>query len=134
MRTTKFPNGLESFLLDIQAVIKKAAYTVVQTTDSGKTFTNGETDGVVFSLQSITGGGSTGDTMTFVNTAADGAADLTLSPVAGDNIGYAGTAVNGKDMILTKATSKQGDFVTIAAEESAGWKVTACRGIWTKEA
>ena len=38
MSLTNFPNGLKSFLIYVFAVAKKAAYTVVITTDSGKTF------------------------------------------------------------------------------------------------
>ena len=51
-RLTGFPNGLSSFLVDSNSEAKEANYTVVITTDSGKTFTS-ETDGVVFTLPAI---------------------------------------------------------------------------------
>lgn len=129
MRTTKYPNGLESFLLDIQAIIKKANYTVVITDDSGKTFTNGETDGIVFTLPGI----AIGNTVTFINTAVDGTADLTVSPDAADGVTYAGSSTDDDDLVLTKATSKQGDYVTLASLNGVvAWQVVDIRGIWTK--
>lgn len=129
-RLTKFPNGLSSFLVDSNAVEKTANYTVIITTDSGKTFTS-ETDGVVFTLPSI----AIGNTITFVNNAVDGAADLTISPAALDGITYAGSSTDDKDLINTKATAKRGDFVTLASLDGVvAWQVVAARGIWAKEA
>jgi hypothetical protein len=129
-RLTKFPNGISSFLVDSNAVEKTANYTVIVTTDSGKTFTS-ETDGVVFTLPSI----AIGNTITFVNNAVDGAADLTISPAALDGITYAGSSTDDKDLINTKATAKRGDFVTLASLDGVvAWQVVAARGIWAKEA
>jgi hypothetical protein len=129
-RLTKFPNGLSSFLVDSNAVEKTANYTVIITTDSGKTFTS-ETDGVVFTLPSI----AIGNTITFVNNAVDGTADLTISPAALDGITYAGSSTDDKDLINTKATAKRGDFVTLASLDGVvAWQVVAVRGIWAKEA
>jgi len=128
-RLTKFPNGLSSFLVDSNAVAKAANYTVVITTDSGKTFTS-ETDGVVFTLPSI----AIGNTVTFVNNAVDGVADLTISPAAADGITYAGSSTDNKDLINTKATAKRGDFVTLASlDGTVAWQVVDARGIWAKE-
>ena len=130
-RLTSYPNGISSFLVDSNATIKKAAYTVVITTDSGKTFTNGETDGFAFTLPGI----AIGNTVTFVNTAQDGQADLTISPNASDGITYAGSSTDDKDLINTKATAKYGDFVTLASLDGVvAWQVVASRGIWAKEA
>ena len=130
-RLTTFPNGIESFLVDSNSTAKAAAYTVIITTDSGKTFTNSETDGVVFTLPAI----ATGNTITFVNTAVNGAADLTISPNASDGIQYAGSNTDDKDLINTKATAKQGDFVTLASlNGTTAWQVVAARGVWAKEA
>jgi len=130
-RLTKFPNGISSFLVDSNAESKASAYTVVITTDSGKTFTNALTDGVVFTLPSI----AIGNTVTFVNTAPDGQADLTISPAAADGITYAGSSTDNKDLINTKATAKHGDFVTLASLDGVvAWQVVAIRGIWAKEA
>jgi hypothetical protein len=129
MALTKYPNGMSSFFVDNNAVEKTANYTVVITDDSGKTFTC-KTDGVVFTLPAI----AVGNTITFTNTAADGQAGLTISPNAADAITYAGTQVDNKDLINTKATSKRGDSVTLASlDGTVAWQVVAARGIWAKE-
>ena len=127
---TTFPNGIESFLVDSNSIAKKAAYTVIITTDSGKTFTNGETDGIVFTLPGI----AVGNTITFVNTARDGQAELSVSPNSSDSITYAGSSTDDKDIINTKATSKYGDYITLASLNGViSWQVVAARGIWAKE-
>lgn len=129
MALTKFPNGLGSFFVANNAVEKTANYTVVITTDSGKTFTC-KTDGVVFTLPAI----AVGNTVTFVNMGNDGTAALTISPNASDGITYAGSSTDNKDLINTKATAKQGDFVTLASLSGTdAWQVVAVRGIWAKE-
>jgi hypothetical protein len=98
---------------------KESNYTVVATTDSGKTFTS-KTDGTVFTLPAI----AVGNIFTFVNTAEDGTNTFTISPNANDGILYVGGLVDDKDLINTKATSKVGDFVKIAALNStAHWTV-----------
>ena len=130
-RLTAYPNGLSTFIVDSNAEIKKANFTVVISTDSGKTFTNGQTDGVVATLPSI----AIGNTVTFVNTAPDGQADYTLSPAALDGITYDGSSTDDKDLINTKATAKYGDFVTLASLDGVvAWQVVAVRGVWAKEA
>lgn len=128
-RTTAFPNGLHSFLIDINSVEKTANYTVVITTDSGTTFTS-SLDAIVFTLPSI----AIGNTVTFVNTAPDGVAALNVSPAAADGITYAGSSTDDKDLINTKATAKRGDFVTLASLDGViAWQVVGARGIWAKE-
>ncbi len=130
MALTNYPNGLGSFFVDSRAVQKDANYTVITTTDSGKTFTS-TLDGIVYTLPAI----AIGNTITFVNLAPDGAAALNISPAAADGITYAGTQVDDKDLINTKATAKRGDFVTLASlDGTAAWQVVAARGIWAKEA
>ena len=62
---------------------KESNYTVVATTDSGKTFTS-KTDGAVFTLPAI----AVGNIFTFVNTAEDGTNTFTISPNANDGILY----------------------------------------------
>jgi hypothetical protein len=109
---------------------KESNYTVVATTDSGKTFTS-KTNGTVFTLPAI----AVGNIFTFVNTAEDGTNTFTISPNANDGILYVGGLVDDKDLINTKATSKVGDFVKIAALNStAHWTVVECQGVWAKEA
>ena len=108
---------------------KASNYTVVATTDSGKTFVSA-TDGVVFTLPAI----ATGAVFKFVNAAEDGTNTLTISPNASDGIDYAGSKTDDKDVINTKATSKQGDFIVIASLSSTThWSVTSVRGVFAKE-
>jgi len=129
MGLTNFPTGIKSFFVDKEIVEKTANYTVVITTDSGKVLAS-KTDGVVFTLPSI----AIGNTVTFINTAEDGANALTISPAALDGITYAGSSTDNKDLINTKTTSKKGDYVTLASLAGTdAWQVTACRGIWAKE-
>ena len=107
----------------------KTSSATLTTGDSGKTFVSA-TDGVVFTLPAI----ATGEVYKFVNAAEDGTNTLTISPNASDGIQYAGSATDDKDLINTKATSKQGDYVVIASLDStANWSVTEVRGTFAKE-
>ena len=108
---------------------KTSNYTVT-TADSGKTFVS-STDGVVFTLPAI----AVGYSFKFVNNAPDGTNALTLSPNAADGITYAGSSTDDKDLINTKTTSKQGDYVVIASlDGTTAWQVTEVRGTFAKEA
>ena len=107
----------------------KTSSATLTTGDSGKTFVSA-TDGVVFTLPAI----ATGAVYKFVNAAEDGTNTLTISPNASDGIQYAGSATDDKDLINTKATSKQGDYVVIASLSSTThWSVTEVRGTFVKE-
>ena len=130
LRLTAFPNGLASFSVDSNSTIKTANYTVIITTDSGKTFVS-TLDAIVYTLPSI----AIGNTITFINMAEDGQAALNISPAAADAITYAGSSVDNKDLINTKATAKKGDFVTLASLDGViAWQVVDARGVWAKEA
>ena len=108
---------------------KDTNYTVVITTDSGKTFISNTKD-VVFTLPAI----AVGNVYTFINTGADGMNNLTISPAAADGILYVGGLVDNKDLINTQTTSKVGDYVKIAALNSTDfWTVVEAQGIWAKE-
>ena len=108
---------------------KDSNYTVVITTDSGKTFLSNTKD-VVFTLPAI----AIGNVFTFINTGADGQNNLTISPNASDGILNAGSLTDDKDVINTLATSKVGDFVKIASLNStAHWTVLEAQGVWAKE-
>lgn len=121
---TQLPNGF----VDGTEVYKSAAYTVVTTTDSGKTFII-DSD-VTFTLPAI----AIGNTFTFKYVGGVGEATLTISPNSSDGICYAGSQTDDKDLILTKATAKPGDFVTIASlDQTVSWQVTAARGIFVKQ-
>jgi hypothetical protein len=108
---------------------KDSNYTVVISTDSGKTFISKTTD-VVFTLPAI----AVGNVYTFINTGADAQNNLTVSPDGNDGILYLGGLVDDKDVINTKATSKVGDYVTIASLNSTVfWTVVDVQGVWAKE-
>jgi hypothetical protein len=130
LRLTVFPNGIAGFLVDSEAVKKDANYTVVITTDSGKTFVS-TLDGITYTLPSI----AIGNTVTIVNMAEDGKALLTIDPAALDGITYAGSSTDGVTLINAKATSKKGDYVTLASLDGVvAWQVVAVRGVWAKGA
>ena len=108
---------------------KDSNYTVVISTDSGKTFLSNTTD-VVFTLPAI----AIGNVFTFVNTASDGGNNLTISPDTNDGILYLGSLTDNKDVINTASTSKVGDYVTIASLNSTVfWTVVDSQGLWAKE-
>ena len=108
---------------------KDSNYTVVITTDSGKTFLSNTKD-VVFTLPGIV----VGNVFTFINTGADGQNNLTISPAAADGILYLGGLVDDKDVVNTQSTSKVGDYVTIASLNSTVfWTVVDVQGVWAKE-
>lgn len=122
--STNMPHGVSG-----ADTAKSAAYTVVVNTDSGKTFYIKD-NAVTFTLPAI----AVGEVYTFVNLSKDGKFALTISPNASDGINYKGSSTDNKDLINTAATSKKGDFVTIASlSRTDYWEVTACRGIWAKE-
>ena len=105
-------------------------YTVViNNGDSGKTLLSNTKD-VVFTLPAI----AVGNVYTFVNTGADAQNNLTISPNANDGILYLGGLTDDKDLINTQATSKVGDYVTIASLNSTVfWTVVDAQGVWAKE-
>jgi len=108
---------------------KDSNYTVVISTDSGKTFLSNTTD-VVFTLPAI----AIGNVFTFVNTAGDGGNNLTVSPNGSDGILYLGSLTDDKDVVNTASTSKVGDYVTIASLNSTVfWTVVDVQGVWAKE-
>ena len=109
---------------------KSSNYTVVNLTDSGKTFTS-KTKDVVFTLPAIV----VGNVFTFVNTAEDGTNNITISPNASDGITYKGSSTDDKDLINTQGTSKVGDYVKIQAMNGdvTAWQVTDIQGVWAKE-
>ena len=109
---------------------KDSNYTVViNNGDCGKTLLSNTKD-VVFTLPSI----AIGNVYTFVNTGADGQNNLTISPDSIDGILYLGGLVDNKDLVNTLATSKVGDYVTIASLNSVVfWTVVDVQGVWAKE-
>lgn len=115
--------------------------TVLTAADSGKTF-NCATDEKAFTLPAITTA-TIGMKFKFRNTADDGDAILTISPNASDGIN--GTIANAaadsvasgevnKDLVNTKSTANNGDYVEIEAVALTKWYITGGVGIWASEA
>ena len=78
-----------------------------------------------------------GGSFYIVNNAADAGALLTISPQSGEKFlvdiaGAAGT--NNKDIINTKATQKQYDFVKLMCINTDGYFIDEVRGTWVDEA
>lgn len=108
--------------------------------DSGTVFLVG-TDGKTITLPKIADM-EPGVFFTFINTGADGAVALTLSPNAADGINgpianSAGdsdaSGADGKDLVNTKTTANQGDRVSIISDGEADWFIIEGVGIWASE-
>ena len=109
--------------------------------DSGKTF-DIATDAIVMTLPIIVAA-NLGMTLTFRNTGADAANTITLAPNAADS--FNGTISNAaadavasgaidKDFVNTKATSNEGDYITVKAIALTEWFITGGVGIWASQA
>lgn len=109
--------------------LKTLDYTVLAS-ESGTIFKIA-TDAKTFTLPAT----EAGLEYTFINSGADGAVLLAISPQAADAIhGRALTSVDNKDLLNTKVTAKEGDTVTLAGDGVDGWFIVAVEGIWAKEA
>lgn len=117
------------------------ASTTFTAADAGKEY-NIATDALVMTLPLIDAN-NIGMTFTFRNTGADGNNIITLAPNALD--GFNGSIANAaadsvasgvvdKDLINTKATANNGDFVTIKAVAATKWYITGGVGIWASQA
>lgn len=101
--------------------------------DTGKLFcVDADGDGDALTLPAIADGFA-GATIMAIG--AFGTTALTISPNTNDMIlGPDITGANDKDLILTKATQRRGDFVKLDIGDADGYVVTALRGIWAREA
>ena len=110
------------------------ASTTLVAADSGKVFLVA-TDELVITLPATV----VGVRYTFVNTGANDANIITISPNASDGIfgtitlaasivEMAGTA--DTDLINTKSGSTKGDSVTLVGDGVDGWAIVASTGIW----
>lgn len=101
--------------------------------DSGKLFcVDADGDADALTLPAI----ATGlDGITILAIGAFGTTAVTVSPQAADMIlGPDITGADNKDLILTKATQRRGDFVTLGGNDADGYATLALRGIWAREA
>lgn len=117
------------------------ASTTLTEADAGKSF-NIATDALVVTLPLIEAD-SIGMEFTFRNTGADGNNIITLSPASADGIN--GTIANSaadsvasgvvnKDLINTKATANNGDWVKLRAVSTTKWYIEGGVGIWASQA
>ena len=109
--------------------------------DSGQTINVG-TDAKTITLPLITTG-NLGLKFRFRNTGADGGVALTISPASADGVNgsianaaadsVAGGVVN-KNLVNTKATANNMDWVELQAVALTKWAITGGVGIWASEA
>ena len=112
------------------------ADTTLSKSDSGKVFTT-SLDGITITLPAT----SAGLEFTFVNSAADGGAGVSISPNSADAIHGTTCAstnvvlggVDNKDMINTKGTATTGDSCKLVGDGSVGYYLISCTGIWASE-
>jgi hypothetical protein len=101
--------------------------------DCGKLFCCTEAaDGDALTLPAVADGFS-GAAILYVG--AFGGAAITISPNANDMIlGPDISGANDKDLILTKATARRGDYVKLGNSDDDGYHITELRGTWAREA
>lgn len=100
--------------------------------DCGKLFTvTAAADDAALTLPAIAAGLSG---ITILAIGAFGTTKVKINPQTADMIlGPDITGLDDKDLILTKATQRRGDFVTLIAGDADGYMTTALRGIWVRE-
>lgn len=110
-----------------------AAVKTFDAQDTGKLFCVTEAaDADALTLPAIADGLG-GITILYVG--AFGGCKVTIDPAAADMIlGPDITGADNKDLLLTKATSRRGDFVTLDLGDADGYVVTEMRGTWAREA
>lgn len=119
-----------------------AAYTVRETLTGTKTF-DAEDSGKLFAVTAdadddaltlpAIADGFAGAVILCVG--AFGTTKVKIDPAAADMIlGPDITGADNKDLILTKATQRRGDFVKLEGGDADGYHVTQLRGTWAREA
>tara|TARA_R110002051_G_scaffold278998_2_gene340428 strand:- start:1484 stop:1870 length:387 start_codon:yes stop_codon:yes gene_type:complete len=98
--------------------------------DSGKVFLVG-TDALTVTLPAT----KAGVRYTFINSGADDAVLITVSPNASDAImgtiaAVVATGSDDGDLTNTKSGANKGDWCTIVGDGSAGWYITGGDGVW----
>ena len=98
--------------------------------DSGKIFLVG-TDALVVTLPAT----KAGVRYTFLNSGADGAVLITVSPNASDKVmgtiaAISMSASDDGDLTNTKGTANKGDWCTIVGDGSDGWYIIGGDGVW----
>ena len=101
--------------------------------DSGKVFfVDADGDADALTLPAIADGLAG---ITIVAIGAFGTTQVKIDPAAADMIlGPDISGADNKDLLLTKATQRRGDFVTLIFGDADGYAVTEMRGTWAREA
>ena len=128
-------------LRQISPLVVVTDNTTLTIADAGQTIAIA-TDAKTINLPAIDAG-NLGMEFMFINTGADGAVKLNISPASTDAIigsvanaaadSVSGAVVN-KDFANTKATANKGDYVTLKAMALTEWYVVGGVGIWASEA
>ena len=98
--------------------------------DSGKVFLVG-TDALVITLPAT----KAGVRYTFINSGADDAVLITVSPNANDAVmgtiaAVVATGSDDGDLTNTKSGANKGDWCTIVGDGSDGWYIVGGDGVW----
>lgn len=132
-KVTVIRGGIDSPQSDENRTVDVVANTTLTAADSGKTY-RFKRGTIIFTLPAT----APGLVYTFYYAGDRGQGQLQVSPAAADGIAAAGTAVVNKDLIISTANIRKGDFVTINSGVGAtgvtAWFVTQQRGVITKEA
>jgi len=115
---------------------KTSTYTVVNAAD-GDMIIEDATDNAVITLPDCAAGNK-GQRLTVINSAASGAAKLSISPHSSDKIvgtiqAVDVTGVADKDIINTKATAVKGDYAVLVSDGVDTWYVIGGVGVWAGE-
>lgn len=134
MAITWFSTGADSAQCDKnRTFILNPGTTTLVAADSGKSY-KWFSGALVVNLPAT----APGIVFTFLYQGPNAGGSLAINPVAADGVAAAGSSVVNKDLLITSANIKKGDFVTIVSGAGAtgvtAWHVTAQRGIITKEA
>lgn len=130
-------NEVADFLFGGLSVEAITANKTLTASDTNKVFLVG-TDALTITLPAT----ALGMKYTFINSGADGAVAITISPNANDKImgsiaNAAADSVSGgvdnKDIVNTKATANKGDRITLMADGADGWYIVDGVGIWASE-
>lgn len=113
---------------------KTATYTVDVPANDGNIVIQDLTDNAVITLPAVAAGNK-GHVVTLINTAASGAAKVSLAPNAADGIygtvgAVSSSGTDNKAWNNTKATALKGDYTTLVSDGVNGWWIIGGVGVW----
>jgi len=132
MGTTWFPTGVDTAQVDKNRVTTVNGTITLVAGDSGKAY-RWFSGALTVNLPAT----APGLIYTFLYVGPNGGGSLAINPVAADGIAAAGSSVVNKDLLISSANIKEGDWVSITSGVGAtgvtAWHVNGQRGIVTKE-